>query len=85
MEALLFTIYYTVVTSMTQEEVKSNFDTDKTTLLARYRFGVEQALSRADFLSTTEVVTLQALVLFLTCVRRHDQTKFVWCVLVPTY
>jgi len=78
MEALLFAIYYSVITSMSQDEVKANFDTDKSTLLARYRFGVEQALARADFLSTSEVITLQAFVLFLFCVRRHDQTKFVW-------
>lgn len=77
-EALLFAIYYSVITSMNQDEVKSNFDTDKSTLLARYRFGVEQALARADFLSSSEIVTLQAFVLFLICVRWHDQAKFVW-------
>lgn len=77
-EALLFAIYYAVVTSMSQEEVKSSFGTDKTVLIDRYRFGVEQALARAHFLSTSEVVTIQAFALFLTCVRRQDQSKFVW-------
>lgn len=77
-EALLFAIYYSVVTSMSQEEVKSSFGTDKSVLIDRYRFGVEQALARADFLNTSELVVIQAFSLFLTCVRRHDQSKFVW-------
>jgi hypothetical protein len=77
-EALLFAIYYSVVTSMSQDEVKSSFGTDKSVLIDRYRFGVEQALARADFLNTSELVIIQAFSLFLTCVRRHDQSKFVW-------
>lgn len=44
----------------------------------QYRFGVEQALARAGFLNTKEIVTVQAFVLFLVCVRRHDDTRFVW-------
>ena len=51
---------------------------EKTYLLKQYRFGVEQALARAGFLNTTEIVTVQAFVLFLVCVRRHDDTRFVW-------
>ncbi|KFZ04869.1 hypothetical protein V501_08893 [Pseudogymnoascus sp. VKM F-4519 (FW-2642)] len=77
-EALLFAIYYSVITSLSQEEVVSNFGTDKSVLIDRYRFGVEQALARADFLNTSELVIIQAFSLFLTCVRRHDQSKFVW-------
>ena len=29
-------------------------------------------------MNTNEIVTVQALVLFLVCVRRHDDTRFVW-------
>lgn len=39
---------------------------------------MEQALARAGFLNTNEIVTVQAFVLFLVCVRRHDDTRFVW-------
>ena len=46
--------------------------------MKQYRFGVEQALARAGFLNTNEIVTVQAFVLFLVCVRRHDDTRFVW-------
>ena len=83
MEAALFSIYYSVISSMSQSEVEANFDSDKTTLLSRYRFGVEQALAKADLMTTTEIVTVQAYVLFLFCLKRHDAVKLVWYVL-PT-
>lgn len=78
MEAALFSIYYSVISSMSQSEVEANFDSDKTTLLSRYRFGVEQALAKADLFTTTDIVTIQAYVLFLFCLKRHDQVKLVW-------
>jgi hypothetical protein len=59
-------------------QVRTNFGVEKDTLLRQYRFGVEQALARARFLNTNEIVTVQAFVLFLVCVRRHDDTRFVW-------
>jgi hypothetical protein len=58
--------------------VRLNFGVSKDSLLRQYRFGVEQALARASFLNTNEIVTVQAFVLFLVCVRRHDDSKFVW-------
>lgn len=81
MEAALFSIYYSVISSMSQSEVEANFESDKMTLLSRYRFGVEQALARADLLTTMEIVTVQAYVLFLFCLKRHDAVKLVWYVL----
>lgn len=81
MEVALFSIYYSVISSMSQSEVEANFDSDKTMLLTRYRFGVEQALAKADLLTSTEIVTVQAFVLFLFCLKRHDDVKLVWYVL----
>ncbi|KAK2625532.1 hypothetical protein QTJ16_004844 [Diplocarpon rosae] len=77
-EALVFSIYFATITSMTGEEVRKNLGLGKDVLLKQYRFGVEQALAKAGFLNTQEIVTVQALVLFLICVRRHDDTRFVW-------
>jgi Fungal specific transcription factor domain len=59
-------------------QVHTNFGIEKEPLLKKYRFAVEQALAKASFLNTNEIVTVQALVLFLVCVRRHDDTRFVW-------
>ncbi|KAH6695769.1 fungal-specific transcription factor domain-containing protein [Plectosphaerella plurivora] len=77
-EAVLFTIYYSAVASMEDDEAEASFGSPKTRLLARYRFGVEQALARANLLNTTDMAVLQALAVFLTVVRRHDDTKFCW-------
>jgi hypothetical protein len=77
-EALLFSIYFATITSMSADEVKGAFKVEKEELLKQYRFGCEQALARAGFLNTNEIVTVQAFVLFLVCVRRHDDTRFVW-------
>lgn len=64
-EALLFVIYFAVVTSLTQEESKEFFGESKDALLDKYRFCVEQALARAGFLSAQELILLQVLVIFL--------------------
>ncbi|TVY44870.1 Bikaverin cluster transcription factor [Lachnellula occidentalis] len=77
-EALMFAIYFATITSMNGNEVKTNFGISKGLLLKQYRFGTEQALARAGLLNTNEIVTVQAFVLFLVCVRRHDDTRFVW-------
>lgn len=77
-EALLFAMYYAAITSLTQEECLQNFHDGRNSLLARYRSGTESALSNADLLSTQEIGTLQALVIFLTTVRTNDDTMFAW-------
>ncbi|KAI1735921.1 fungal-specific transcription factor domain-containing protein [Xylaria scruposa] len=75
-EALVFAIYFAAITSMQEDEVVTNFATEKRQLVARYRFATEQALSRANCVTTSEIVVLQAFVLFLILVRRYDDTRF---------
>ncbi|KAF6793785.1 transcriptional regulatory protein C139.03-like protein 10 [Colletotrichum musicola] len=77
-EALLFSIYYAAITSMEDEEVEKNFGSKKEEMLSQYRFALEQALAKANFLNTSEMVVLQAFVMFLTLVRRQDETRFCW-------
>ena len=77
-EALMFSIYFSAITSMTQEGVKSTFGKEKKTMITGYRHAVEQSLMNAGFLNTHRLVTLQAFVLFLTCARRGDDVKLVW-------
>ncbi|KAI2113844.1 hypothetical protein LOZ32_005300 [Ophidiomyces ophidiicola] len=76
-EALLFTIYYTTITSMTTEQCLSQLGQDRDTALRRYRFAVEQALARANLLNTHSIVLLQSLVLFLICVRQDSDSRYV--------
>ncbi|KAI0966474.1 fungal-specific transcription factor domain-containing protein [Xylaria arbuscula] len=75
-EALMFAIYLAAITSMEQDEVAMNFGAEKLQLIARYRFATEQALAKANCVTSSELVVLQAFVLFLILVRRYDDTKF---------
>lgn len=78
LEALLFTIYYGAVTSLSGEDCHARFGESKSVLLSRYRFAIEQALARANFLITEELVVLQALVIFLMCLRRNSYARVIW-------
>jgi hypothetical protein len=77
-EALVFAIYLATVTSLSSEECRSILQEDKDSVVQRYRFATEQALARAGFLETQEVMVLQAFTLFLVSTRRHDDSRFVW-------
>ncbi|KAH9828067.1 Fungal specific transcription factor domain [Teratosphaeria destructans] len=77
-EALLFTLYYAAVTAMSPLDCLNKFGEDKAVLLSRYRFAVEQALARANFLTTEEAVVLQAFTIFLICLRRNSEARVIW-------
>lgn len=78
LEALLFAVYYGAVTSTTADECFERWGEDRATLLKRYRFGLEQALARANFLYADEIVVLQAFVIFLILLRRNDDARKIW-------
>lgn len=65
MQALMFAMYFAAITSLTPKECTTQFGEQKQDLLSRYRFGTEQALIQAELLNSMEMVTLQALVLYL--------------------
>lgn len=77
-EVLMFTIYFSAVTSLSNDDCILQLGLEKQAALRKYRFAVEQALARASFLNTQELVVLQSVLLFLTCVRRSDDTRYVW-------
>ena len=77
-EALIFAIYFSAATSMTDEELEAGLGSNKKTMMARYRQAAENTLMNANFLSTQEFVTLQAFLLYLACVRWSEDTRMVW-------
>lgn len=77
-EALMFAIYFAAITSMDEEDTKKNFGVDRPRLVSQYRFALEQSLAKAEFLVSSELVVLQAFILFLVLVRRHDDTRVSW-------
>ncbi|KAF5003140.1 hypothetical protein FDECE_10285 [Fusarium decemcellulare] len=78
MEALLFAVSLAAITSMDEEAVMFNFNAPKPQLLQRYQFGTEQALARADFLVTKDIVVLQALVIYISLLPHLDAKEKVW-------
>ena len=81
MEVFMLTVYYCVVTSLSPNDCMVRLGLEKQQALRKYRFATEQALARTGFLNTQEFIVLQAMVLFLTCARRSDDTRYVWTVL----
>lgn len=77
-ETLVFAIYLSAIVSLKPEECLSRLGEERGLAVKRYRFAVEQALAKANLLNTQSIVLLQAAVLFLICVRREDDSKFVW-------
>ena len=67
MEALMFSVYFAAVNSLTNEQCTTLLGEEKVVLMVRYRDNVEKALAKADFLNSTEMPALQALVIFLVC------------------
>lgn len=77
-ETLLFALYYGATTSLCPEDCYAKLGEEKSVLLARYRFAIEQALARANFLTTEEIIVLQAFVIFLICLRRNNDARVIW-------
>jgi hypothetical protein len=77
-EALLFSIYYGAVTSLTQEQCRKLLDQDRIDLIRKYRFATEQALARADFLNSSSLMCLQSFVTYLVFLRNMDDSRLVW-------
>lgn len=64
-EALMFALYYAGATTLAPEKCLCLFQEEKEIVLNRYRYGVEMAFSNADLFTSADMVTLQALVIFL--------------------
>ncbi|KAF4998326.1 hypothetical protein FGRMN_3206 [Fusarium graminum] len=77
-EALVFAIYYSAVTPMEKDEVQANLGASQSHYISQFRFALEQALSKANLLNTTNMAILQAFVIYLTVVKCHDDSRFGW-------
>jgi hypothetical protein len=74
LEALMFAIYCAAILSMKDGECQATFNEPRATLQSRYRLGVRRALTRARFLATSDIVILQALVIYLVSFGPKFQT-----------
>lgn len=65
MKAVTFASGLLAVISMTPEECFAHLGQERAALLVTYRQATELALSQADFMGTIEILTIQALVLYI--------------------
>jgi Fungal specific transcription factor domain len=70
-ECVMFVIYFCAIISLSPEQCRLQYGL-KDNLIARYRFGVQQALARAKFLQTSSVCVLQTLIIFLITLRANQ-------------
>ena len=77
-DALVFSVFYTAICSLDDEEVTTSFNLPKSKLAADYRKGMEMSLAKADFLSNPSDNIVQALLIFLTLARLHESTRYLW-------
>ncbi|KAK4073254.1 transcriptional regulator family: Fungal Specific TF [Trichoderma aggressivum f. europaeum] len=76
-EVVVFSICYAALTSLSDADCQKLLGEDRRVLLSRYRYATEQSLSRARFLESQNLGILAALILFLLCLRRHDDSRLV--------
>ncbi|KAI1623256.1 hypothetical protein EDD37DRAFT_695640 [Exophiala viscosa] len=69
MEALLFGVYLIAALSMEDAECQSALQQSKATAIDRFRSGAQEALRAAGILKTSDMMVLQAFVLFLLAAR----------------
>lgn len=61
----MFAIYLIAIISLESEECESMFADSRSNLISKYSHGTQQALINAKFMKSTNLTTLNALVLYL--------------------
>lgn len=77
-EALMFAIYSMAVLSLTEDECNEVLGESRAILLPRYVSATKQALLRAEFMSSTSTVVLQAFILHILSIRDAYEPRAVW-------
>ncbi|KAI1375319.1 fungal-specific transcription factor domain-containing protein [Hypoxylon crocopeplum] len=80
-EALLFSIYHAAVASLSPQACVANLGQRREDLIRSYAAAVEHLLVRADYLSSTSLETLQALTLYVACLRSTSGSRAPWALL----
>lgn len=65
LQAMVFAVMFSAVVSMSESDVMETFGTEQKHLISNFQLGTETALAKANFLRTTKVETLQALVAYM--------------------
>lgn len=77
-EVLMFAIYTFATTSLPPDECQSSFGESKETLIRKFQFATKLALHRAGFLRSSQLVVLQAYMLYLLSMRPYYDIQTLW-------
>ena len=77
--ALLFAVYFCAVTSLTAERCQAQLGDSYDVLTAKYRLLAERALAAANYLNTTDLITLQAFAIFVVSTVPAYNVFFLCC------
>ena len=78
MEAFMFSMYLAAVNSLTEVECSKTLGESRDALIMKYWFGVRQSLINSLWLRSSELMVLQAFVLFLLSVRQLYDPRTLW-------
>ena len=77
-EALMFAIYFSAIQSMSTCECQTIMGESKSVLIRRYQAAVRSALIRAKFMSSLDIVLIQAFALYLLSARQYHEPNSLW-------
>ena len=69
LQAIVFAAMFSGAVSMPEDLILRDFAVSKKDLVENFQRGTETALSRANFLRTTKLETIQAFVMYMVCVK----------------
>jgi hypothetical protein len=75
LQALIFSILFSAVVTMNDDDISPLFSVSQRSLLASFQTATEIALGKANFLRTTNLETLQALVVYLIPMCRNELSR----------
>ena len=78
MEAFLFSMYLSAVNSATDAECSNVLGESREALILKYWFGTRQSLINSLWLRSSELMVLQAFVIFLLSVRQMYDPRTLW-------
>ncbi|KIV95466.1 hypothetical protein PV10_03120 [Exophiala mesophila] len=78
LECLMFAIYTLAVFSISDEECTTQLGEGRKPLLARYRYATRMALSKARYMSTSDLQVLQAFLFYLISMREDYDSRTLW-------
>lgn len=75
LQAVVFAVLLSAVVSMNTNDITTLFSAPKSVVMASFQMATELALGKANFLRTTKLETLQALVIYLIPMCRDEMSR----------